>query len=94
MEAKSARVSDVEWKEQLAQLREDLLRTSSSLVEVRNGETKKAAELTDQMRRLQSPIDDRQRSSYAVVSTTRLKHMSVITDDAVRILTLLNMKVF
>ena len=45
-------MSDLEWKEQLSQLREDLIRTSRRLVEVRNGETKKAAELTDQMRRL------------------------------------------
>ena len=50
LEAKSARVSDLEWKEHLAQLREDLLRTSSGLVEARNGETEKKAELTDQMR--------------------------------------------
>ena len=31
LEARSARVSDVEWKEQLAQLREDLLRISRML---------------------------------------------------------------
>ena len=53
----SARVSDLEWKsadmkEQSAQLREDLLRTSSRLVEARNDETEKTAELSDQMRRL------------------------------------------
>ena len=41
LEAKSARVSDLEWKEQLAQLREDLLRTSRRLVEARNSEAEK-----------------------------------------------------
>ena len=45
-------MSDLERKEQLAQLREDLLRTSSRLVEVPNGEAVKTGELTDQMRRL------------------------------------------
>ena len=107
LEVKSARVSDLEWKEQLAQLREDLLRTRRILGEVENGETEKTAELTDQMRRLHDrfgsterqnrmlkyqlqshldklqsrPVDDSQRSSYAVDSTTLLKHASVITDD-------------
>ncbi|EDR06453.1 uncharacterized protein LACBIDRAFT_300148 [Laccaria bicolor S238N-H82] len=38
--------------------------------------------------------DDRQRSSVAVNSTTRLKHMSVIRDDAVRIVALLNSEIF
>jgi predicted nucleic acid-binding Zn-ribbon protein len=125
LETKSARVSDLEWesadmKEQMAQLREDLLRTSRRLVEARNGEAEKTAELTNQMRRLhdrfgsterqnrmlkdqlQSHLDelqsrradDRQRSSYAVNSSTRLKHTSVITDDAVRIVALLNSEIF
>ena len=38
--------------------------------------------------------DDRQRSPYAVNSTTRQKHTSVITDDAVRIVALLNSEIF
>ena len=113
MAAKSARVNDLEWKEQLAQLSEDL-RTNSRLVEARNDETEKTAELTEQMRRLHDRfgsterqikgaaldelqsrrVDDRQRSSYAVDSTTWLKHTSVITDDLVRIVALLNMEIF
>ena len=40
------------------------------------------------------PADDRQRSTYAVDSTTWLKRTSVITDDAVRIVALLNMEIF
>ena len=44
-------MNDLEWKEQLAQLSEDL-RTNSRLVEARNDETEKTAELTEQMRRL------------------------------------------
>ena len=44
---------------------------------------------------LQSPpVDDSQRSSYAVDYITWLKHTSVITDDAVGIVALLNMKIF
>ena len=39
-------------------------------------------------------VDNRQQSSYAVDSTTRLKHMSVITDNAVCIVTLLNAEIF
>ena len=39
-------------------------------------------------------VDDGQRSSYPVNSTTGLKHTSVITDDAVRIVALLNMEIF
>ena len=39
-------------------------------------------------------VDDRQRSSYAVDSTTLLKHTCVITNDAVRIVALLNMETF
>ena len=39
-------------------------------------------------------VDDRQRSSYGVNPTTRLKHTSVITDDAVRIIALLNSEIF
>ena len=67
--AKSARVSDLEWesanlKEQLAQLREDLLRTNSTrLVEARNGETEKTAELTDQMRRLHDGFGSTERQN-------------------------------
>ncbi|EDR07696.1 smc-domain containing protein [Laccaria bicolor S238N-H82] len=38
--------------------------------------------------------DDRQPSSYAVNSATRLKHTSVVTDDAVRIVALLNSEIF
>ena len=38
--------------------------------------------------------DDRQQSSYAVNSTTRLKHTSVITDDTVRIIAFLNSETF
>ena len=38
--------------------------------------------------------DDRQRSSYAANSITRLKHTSVIRDDAVRIVALLNSEIF
>jgi len=125
LEAKSTRASDLEWesvdmKEQLAQLREDLLRTSRRHVEARNSEEEKTAELTNQMRRLhdrfgsterqnrmlkdqlQSHLDElqsrradgSQRSSYAVNSTTRLKHTSVITDDAVGIVALLNSEIF
>ena len=42
------------------------------------------------------PVDDGQRSSYAVAvdSTTGLKHTSIITDDAVCIVALLNMEIF
>ena len=63
LEAKSARVSDLESKEQLAQLREDLFRTSSRLVEARNGETEKTAELTDQMRRLHDGFGSTERQN-------------------------------
>ena len=56
-------MSDVEWKEQLAQLREDLLRTSSRLVEARNGETEKAAERTDEMRRLHDRFGSTERQN-------------------------------
>ena len=125
LESKSTRVSDLEWesaemREQWAQLREDLLRTSRSHEEARNSEAEKTAKLSNQMRRLhdgfgskerqnrmlkdqlQSHLDelqsrrtdDRQRSSHAVNSTTRLKHMSVIRDDAVRIVALLNSEIF
>ena len=107
-------MSDLEWKKQLAQLREKLLRTSSRLVEVRNSETERTAKLTDQMRllhdrvgsterQIEGPaldelqsrrVDDRQRPSYAVDSTAWLKHTSVITNDAVRIVALLNMEIF
>ena len=38
--------------------------------------------------------DDRQQSSYAVNSTTRLQHTSVITDDTVRIIAFLNSETF
>ena len=41
---------------------------------------------------LRSPVDGRQRSSYAVDSTTGLKHTSVITNHAVRIVALLNVR--
>ena len=52
-------------------------------------------QLQSHLDELQSrPIDDGQRSSYAVDSTTGLKHTSVITDDAVRIVALLNMEIF
>ena len=52
-------------------------------------------QLQSHLDELQSrPVDDRQRSAYAVDSTTLLKHASVITDDAVRIVALLNMEIF
>ena len=52
-------------------------------------------QLQSHLDELQSrPIDDSQRSSYAVDSTTGLKHTSVITDDAVCIVALLNMEIF
>ena len=63
---------------------------------MRNGETEKTAELQSHLYELQShPVDDRQRSSYAVDSATWLKHTSVITDDAVCIVAMLNnMEIF
>ena len=39
------------------------------------------------------PVDDRQRS-YCAVDSTGLQHTRAITDDAVRIVALLNMKIF
>ena len=47
------------------------------------------------MDELQSrPVDDRQRSSYAVDYTTLLKHTSVITVDMVCVIAVLNMQIF
>ena len=72
LEAKSARVSVLEWesadmKEQLAQQREDL-HTSRKLVEARNGETEKTAELTDQMRRLHDRFGSTERQNQRTSS--------------------------
>ena len=63
LEANSTRVSDLKWKERLAKLRQDLLRTSSRLVEARNGEAVKTGKLTDQMRRLHDRFGSTERQN-------------------------------
>ena len=68
LQAKSARVSDLEWesadmKEQLAQLREDLPRTSRRLVEARNSEAEKTAKLTNQLRQLHDTFGSTERQN-------------------------------